>query len=238
MALGQMGDATFAGYARYAVYWAPPRGSDLERLGAAWLGWDPEAGAAVAQPTGVPNLAEHTAAPARYGFHATLKPPFRLTEGTTAADLDAALAALAATTPPATGPGLAIGDGLGFLAFQPGGAAPEFGRLAARVVEALETFRAPLTEDELARRRAAGLTALQDALLTRWGYPYVMEEFRFHLTLSGPISGLDAVYLANAARGHFAPAVAPGLALRELCLFGDPGEGGRFRLLARHALTG
>jgi len=225
-----------AGYRRYALYWAPPSGSDLARLGAAWLGWDAEARKAVPQPD-YPGIGEATERPRRYGFHGTLKPPFALAEGRTVEDLDRAARAFATAEPPATIPGLAIGSGLGFLSMRPGGDAPEIARLGCRVVEAFDGFRARPTEAELAKRRGMGLTAAQEAMLARWGYPYVFEEFRFHLTLSGPVEGLAAHRLETAARVHFAPAVAPGQAIREIVLFGDPGDG-PFHILARYPLTG
>ena len=76
---------------RQAIYFAPPAGSPLARFGAAWLGWDPEAGAEVEglPVAGLPLPREAlVAAPRRYGFHATLKPPFRLAAGRDAAGLD------------------------------------------------------------------------------------------------------------------------------------------------------
>ena len=232
------GEAALEGHARYAVYWAPRAGSDLARLGAAWLGRDAEADRPVARPDLGVDLAAHTERPRRYGFHATLKPPFALAEGCDAAALDRAVAQLAASLAPVSAPGLALDTGLGFLALRPAGPAPALDALAARVVEALEPFRAPLASDEIARRRAHGLAPREEALLLRWGYPYVMEAFRFHLTLTGPVSGLEAHHLTTAARVHFAPAFAARLSVGELCLFADPGGGAPFRLLRRHPLGG
>ena len=114
------------GYARYAIFWAPPAGSGLARFGAAWLGWDAETGRDVALPAlALPRpLDQITRTPRRYSFHGTLKPPFRLATGTGAAALDRALAGLAADMPPATAPGLAPSTRLGFLALMPGRPGP------------------------------------------------------------------------------------------------------------------
>ena len=46
-------------------------------------------------------------------------------------------------------------------------------------------FARPPGAAELERRRKAGLSAAQEKMLLRWGYPYVLDEFRFHLTLTG-----------------------------------------------------
>ena len=94
---------------RYAVYAAPQPGP-LADFAARWLGWDPVAGEAVAHPevSGLPRPVEAlTASPRKYGFHCTLKPPFRLADGSSRAALEADLADLAATLP------AVVLDGLG-----------------------------------------------------------------------------------------------------------------------------
>lgn len=230
--------AGLGGYARYAIYWAPERGSWLEAFGASWLGRDAEAGEQRMQPRlGLP-VAELTAAPARYGFHATLKPPFALAEGRDAADLDRALGAFAAATAPVEAPALAADAALGFVALRPGGAAPALDAFALSVVEAFEPFRAPATPEEIAKRRAAGLTPRQEAMLARYGYPYVGEEFRFHVTLTGPVDAAMGARVAEEVGPLVAPHLDDPFRLSEIALFGDPGGGAPFRLIRRYPLTG
>ncbi len=227
------------GYERYAIYWAPPSGDKLGACGARWLGWDAEARAEVAPGPERAALPEDlTATPRRYGFHATVKPPFRLAEGLEAGELEAALANLAAGAAPVVAPGLEVSTGLGFCALRTSAQCPDLDALAQTAVVALDGFRAPPTAAELAKRRAPGLTADQEAQLARWGYPYLGPEFRFHLTLSGRLDAGEAESVAAAARRHFAGALASALEIRELALFGDPGGGRAFHLLSRHALTG
>jgi len=229
-----------AGYARYAVYWAPPAGSGLARLGAAWLGWDPEAGVAPDHPAiAVPRpVSELTATPRRYGLHATLKPPFRLAEGQSPEDLDAALADFARARPPVTAPALAPDAGLGFLALRPSGPSPDIDALATAAAVDLDRFRAPPGEADLARRRAGGLSLRQEAMLTRWGYPYLFEEFRFHVTLTGTLTEAEAQAVAAALGPHLAPHLSDPFHLDEICLFGEPAPGRGFRVLRRYALAG
>src|SRR5271163_1509402 len=97
---------------RYAIYFAPDPGSALARVGAEWLGYDVAAGASVPQPqiSGISSvrLYEITEEPRRYGFHATLKPPFALAEGTAAGELDEAVAALANGVPTFIAPKLRL----------------------------------------------------------------------------------------------------------------------------------
>lgn len=228
------------GYTRYAVFWVPPSGSGLARFGAEWLGWDAEAGCCVIQPNlALPRpITEITETPRRYGFHGTLKPPFRLTAGANAADLDQALANLAARLSPATAPGLAASTRLGFLALKPTGPAPAINALAAACTRDLDHFRSPPAETELAQRRSHDLTPGQDANLARWGYPYVLDDFRFHLTLSSHLLPGEAAALSEAATALAALHLDPVLRLDDICLFGDPGGGQGFRLLRRYPLTG
>lgn len=224
---------------RYAIYHAPAPGSALARLGAAWLGRDADGGGARVQPA-LPDgldIAALTAEPRRYGLHGTLKPPMRLAAGATADDLLAAVAALAARLTPVDLGRLRVA-GLGpFLALvcEPQPAALD--DLAAAVVAGLDGFRAPPTGAELARRRAAGLTPRQEALLSRWGYPYVMEEFRFHVTLTGRLPAEAMGPVVAAAEAHLAPALAEPQRLDALAVFGED-EAGLFHCLTRVPLSG
>lgn len=229
------------GYARYAVYWAPPSGSALARFGAEWLGWDAEAGAAAPHPAlpGLPgDAAALTETPRRYGFHATVKPPFALAEGTDAEALAAALRDFCAAHAPFEAPPLALSTKHGFLSLRFSAAAPGMQVLAANAVEALDTFRAPPTAAELAKRRRHPLPAEAESNLARWGYPWVMALYDFHLTLSGALPPDHLHALEAALEGPTAPFRAAPLPVTELCLFGDPGGGLPFRLLDRFVLGG
>ncbi|WP_343717787.1 DUF1045 domain-containing protein [Inquilinus sp.] len=177
---------------RYAIYFAPPSGSALAELGAELLGRDPETGEARPQPRldGIdPDRFHAITEDARhYGFHATLKAPFPLAEGVSGEALHAAAEAFAAGRAPAAGPALTLASIGGFLALVPSADAPEVHALADACVEAFDRFRAPLTAAELERRRRSPLTPAQDAHLERWGYPYVFDEFRFHMTLTARLT--------------------------------------------------
>lgn len=221
---------------RYAVYYAPEPGGFADAA-AAWLGWDVQSGQPVPQPAiALPRpLADITAEPRKYGFHGTIKPPFRLADGVSADDLTQAVAALAATLPAVQVPGLRMVNLEGFLALIPDGDTEALQALAAEVVRALDPYRAPLNEAETARRRPDRLTPRQRDLLAVYGYPYVMEEFRFHLTLSGPM-GADEAALTQAAAAHFDGLIPRPFRLAALCLFGEDAVG-RFHLLHRYAFN-
>ncbi len=221
-------------YARFAIYYLPPEGA-LADFGAGWLGWDCVAGRDSIPPH-APGLDDVTMTPRKYGFHGTLKPPFRLAEGTDAAGLRQAVAQMAQVCPAAQSDALTL-TALGrFLALTPVGDTSGIARVAATCVEALDVFRAPPDEAELERRRKARLSDRQEALLQRWGYPYVMEEFRFHMTLTGRLSVEEIDHWSDIARAHLPPLPSP-FVMDEVALVGER-QDGRFELIQRYALAG
>jgi Protein of unknown function (DUF1045) len=224
-------------FRRYAVY-ALPTGA-LATFGAQWLGWDIATGTTVTQPivASLGSLADMTAAATPYGFHATLKPPFRLAEGMRPVDLAAAMEELAKRLAPLTLPGLALTDLDGFLALTPEGEVGPLNAMAARVVRDLDRFRAPAPDSELTRRRSVGLNPAQEANLVRWGYPYVMEEFGFHMTLTGRLSAVERLTVRAALNPLLAEITLAPFAVTDLALVGQT-EAGWFKLIHRYAMTG
>lgn len=236
--------------ARYAIYYAPAPGSALWRFGSAAIGYDAATGDEVActPPPGFSPQEWHAATeePRRYGFHATMKAPFHLTD-LRAADGGADAAALArlkasfadfcrdrSSTRLA---GLAVRDLDGFIALVPSGDASGVETLAQDCVEVFEPFRAPLSDADRARRLNAPLTERQIAQLDRYGYPYVGADFRFHMTLTGrlPDSPREAALATLAAR--FAGEVPGGsVDIDRLALFEQPNRVARFRIIAAHPL--
>lgn len=172
---------------RYAIYLAPAE--PFRSFGAQWLGRDADTGVAVPLPKGIARRpAEWVKAPAHYALHATLKPPFRLAEGTDAAMLDGAMREFAAARQPFDAP-LTLRALRGFLAWCLADADGEGGRrmhaLADACVTGFDRFRAPPTAAEIARRDPARLSPSQRRHLDAWGYPYVFDTFTFHITLTG-----------------------------------------------------
>lgn len=223
--------------ARVALYWAPDADDPLWHAACSWLGRDPARGIALAQPD-IPGIAEITAEARRYGFHATLKPPMRLAAGTTLAEFTGAAHHFAATLTPFDLPKLAVHDLDGFLALRETQACPKLHVLADRVVEALDAFRQPADDAELARRRRGGLSPRQEALLTRWGYPYVFEEWRFHLTLSRRLSAAEMARLRPLAEAHLAEALTRPQRVRDIALYLQPAPGAPFVVVDRLKLGG
>jgi putative phosphonate metabolism protein len=188
---------------RVAVYVMPT--GLLGEFGAAWLGWDALSGELRPHPqlSGL-DVAALTETPRRYGFHGTIKPPFRLRPGCTRAALGGQLAALCNQMRPVTLPRLRLARMGQFLALVPERPSPDAVALAAKVVRDLDPFRAAMSDSDLARRRGRGLSPAHERNLLQWGYPHVMDQFRFHITLTGR---LDRDTL-DAAERSLAPRVA------------------------------
>jgi putative phosphonate metabolism protein len=227
---------------RYALYWAPAAGSALEGLGAGWLGRDAENGASVPRPA-IPGfdptyLDQITAEPRRYGLHGTLKPPFLLAPGTSLGELEDEITRFAAARAPVTAPPLQIAQVDRFVALIPSSSTASIGSLAQDCVAHFDRFRAPLSPKELERRRALPLTPSQESNLQRWGYPYVAEDFRFHVTLTGSLDASIAVKLIPELKLFFAPVLAEPLHLRDIVLFTEPAPGAPFQLQRRFSLRG
>jgi hypothetical protein len=219
---------------RAAVFYAPEPDDRLAHAGAAWLGRDAERNIPIPQPS--PKLACITASPARYGFHATLKPPMNL--ATSLESLTTDIAAFAARTAPFPLPPLAVGQMGNALALLAPSASASLQNLCDACVETLDSHRLPPDSAELARRHQVTLSAAESAMLARWGYPYVFACGRFHLTLTSALPAKIIADRAEQAVLHFAPALAVRRQVRSLALFIEPAPGAAFVLARRFPLEG
>ncbi len=226
---------------RFAIYYAPSATGPLWDRAASWLGRDPASGELLEGPiAGIERTAllNRTQSAGRYGFHATIKPPMALASDTDLAGLRVALADFAREARPVEIGPLVLADLDGFLALVPAEQSAELTDFAARVVEHFDPFRAPPTDKEREQRLASGLSLHQQDLLDRFGYPYVMDQFRFHMTLTDRLEGEDKAEMTEAARTWFAPDLGDPLVLDRLCLYHEPERGQAFRRLEDIALGG
>lgn len=208
---------------RFAIYFAPARDSRLAQRAEAWL----------AQP----ELQAETVSARRYGFHATLKAPMTLAPGVDRSRLEAALAAFARRNA-AVEMELAPRRIGGFVALTAEPQPPALTDLAARVVVAFEPLRAPLGPAERARRLKAPLSARQIELVDLYGYPYVLEEFQFHMTLSDWLADEPCALLQARAAAWFAEVLTAPVMLDRLVLFHEAEPGAAFRRLDDYVLKG
>lgn len=228
------------GFPRYAIYFAAGADGALSRFGAELLGYDAHSGDEVSFPQEAlrvaPDWRDITADPRKYGFHATLKAPMTLVSGRTEAELMAACATFAgqSRTVPVIRP--VVDTISGFIAVIPAEPVDALQQLAADCVREFDSFRAALTAEDRARRKPEKLTERQRDYLDRWGYPYVMEEFRFHMTLTGRLDAERRGPILEMLRGRFAALGLGTLAIDRLALFKQD-EKGRFRIIGEWALT-
>jgi putative phosphonate metabolism protein len=233
---------TFMAQARFALYFTPVPQSRLARFGAAILGYDCDTGATVPQAKldGIDAAAAARAAaePARYGFHGTLMAPFELAPGRSSGKLTTALADFAARCAPVALGHLKV-DSIGaFTALVPAGRQDAVGALAGECLSAFNDFRAPLDADDRARRLAARLSPRQIELLERWGYPYVFEEFRYHMTLTGRLPADERARWLAALATAFAPLAHEPVEIDAVSLLRQDDRAARFRVVARQPLRG
>ncbi len=135
-------------------------------------------------------------------------------------------------------PTLAVADVHGFLALRETEPCPALQAFADACVERLDPFRAPPSDAELARRRNGRLTAAEDAMLTRWGYPYVFGTWFFHMTLTRRLSEAEKSIWLPAAEAHFARTLSLPRRVADLCLFVQPTPGESFVIAERLRLRG
>jgi putative phosphonate metabolism protein len=222
---------------RVAIYYAPRPDDPLFAAGATWLGRDPESGAPAPQPD-IPDIAEVTSEPVRYGFHATLKPPMRVAPGRQWFDVLEAAHALADRTAAFDLPRLSVQDVHGFLALRGTVTCAPLQTLADACVEHLDPFRAPPPDAELALRRRANLSAEQGAMLVRWGYPYVFKTWFFHMTLTRHLTAGEKARFMPAAETYFAHATSMPRRVADICLFTQAVPDAAFVIAERLPLRG
>ncbi|MCF8198158.1 MAG: DUF1045 domain-containing protein [Sulfuritalea sp.] len=222
---------------RYALYFAPDTNHTLWSHGNIWLGRNPESGRTLDQPKvpgfGASEIAAHTAAPRRYGLHATIKPPFRLADGRSEARLLEQLENFSSRQTAFPLPSLDVALLDGFIALKARTRSAPLHALADACVAEFDSFRAPPDTAELARRQAERLDAAAASRLRRWGYPHVFEGFEFHMSLTANVPSSVQGQLLPWLESHFAPALAERCEFDQLALYVEPSPGEPFRLQRR-----
>ncbi|MBB4361772.1 putative phosphonate metabolism protein [Bradyrhizobium sp. CIR18] len=223
------------GFPRYAIYFAAGSDSALSRFGAELLGYDAYTGNELAFPADAlrvaPDWRDVSADPRKYGFHATLKAPMALVSGRTEAELMAACAAFAGKPRPLPVIRPVVDSISGFIAVIPAEPVEALQQLAADCVRDLDSFRAALSADDRARRKPEKLSERQRDYLARWGYPYVMEEFRFHMTLTGRLDAERRRPILEMLRTRFAALGIETLAIDRIALFRQDDASARFHIV-------
>jgi putative phosphonate metabolism protein len=225
---------------RYAIFFVPAPETPLYQTGAALLGYDVYTGKQLPFPDGLAlghdDWRALTSEARVYGFHATLKAPFRLAPGRSTEELAAQLATFAAACAPV--PIVpAVGTIGSFAAVIPAEPSAALNRLAAECVRAFDAFRAPLNDDERRKRLASPLSARHKENLERWGYPYVFDDFRFHMTLTGRIAPARQDPVLACLRDRLVAIEGRRLSVDRVALLCQPDRDTPFRLIASAPLS-
>ncbi len=216
----------FEKHQRYAIYFAPEKGSALANFAYEWLGLDAETGVIEEAPT------PYVDSPRRYGFHATLKAPMRLANGRKYSDFRNAVANLTGTLKPISLGQLKLKQIGNFLALcVDENYHSAVSDLAWQCVTELDEFRATLNEAE--RNKRKNLSPDQEENLETWGYPYVGNAFRFHMTLTSSLENQDLEKAKSLLTGKIP---TEDVTLNTICIFGDPDGIRPFELVERFYL--
>jgi len=223
-------------FERYAIFYCPT--GDLASIGASWLGWDSATGEEVDHPEGIAlDIAALTKTPRKYGLHATLKAPFYLTEDSTLSDVQATAEKFAASQSPLDIGPLALVYQNGFIGLRPSGPQTELRNFSADIVRRFDSHRAPLSQSDIARRRKSRLTPQQDAQMLDWGYPYIFDDFHFHLTLTGRVKPDQAERVIAAIQPMIAHTLPDPFAIDTITIAAQDSIG-MFHQIQSYALTG
>jgi 2'-5' RNA ligase len=226
---------------RYAIYYSPPPFSALARFGAGVIGYDcfDAVEVAHARLDGIDSNIQKlmTLDPRQYGFHATIVAPFYLTEHSED-DFIAAASAFATKTAPVRIGGLDVATIGDFVALIPTVPGEEPSRFAADCLKAFNAYRAPLSAADRERRIKAKLSPRQIELMDQWGYPYVLDEYRFHMTLTGALLDNMRDRFRDALEHAFAARSNDSLELDAISVMRQDDAGSRFRVLRRCRLRG
>lgn len=227
---------------RFAVYFTPSKDSVWWYAGKEWLARCLESNLQL-NPIHIPNLSPdeflmHTSDPRRYGWHATLKAPFKLKSNLSLTDLLDEVHQIANVFSAFDIPPLHVTDHEGFISLRPRGDIAKINKIAETCVTQLQPLAEPLNDAELTRRRKIALTPEQDHLLVTWGYPWVFNQFRFHFSLTGPTKDMETRTrdtLMMAANNHFGK--LPHCSFDCLSLFAEPVQGDDFVLIEQVRLS-
>lgn len=227
---------------RYAIYYSPEAECDLWRFGSRWLGRDTVTGDELnrleIEGVEAKRIEEITAQPSGYGFHATLKPPFRLAKGHDLAMLDEALEAFAAAREKFSIGQLELAELDGFIALRPAKASKKLSKLAEDCVKDFDHFRAAPTQKEMDKRLKADLTDRQKKMLGKWGYPYVLDEYRFHMTLTERLKAKERKQILSGLADHAKSALKDKVKIDAISLFRQKDSDQSFELVKCYPFKG
>lgn len=227
-------------FARYAIYYTPQPGTALAAFGRSWFGRANDGVTLQAfSDAGLAgtSFAKLDVAPGRYtGLHALFRAPFAPRDGIGLEAIKTRLINFAARRKPVeTGP-LTLSRAGRFLVLRPVEATPALEWLAAQCVATFEDFAAPPSDTEREEHANPNLGDYQRLLLESFGDPHVLSEYRFAITLTGPLDAAHLERVAQALWPVLEDICASGVTIDGLSLFGDGADRTPMRLIGRYRL--
>ena len=227
-------------FSRFAIYYVPPESNYLTRFAASWFGWDVYQGIKVNYPVFcnlTHDIEEVTGAPSKYGFHGTLKAPFCLAPDRTIDELRLSLSTLTRYTKKFEIPSICLRIMSGFIAIVPTVQNEKINFLAKKCLEDLDTFRKAETLENLNKRRASGLSASEKHHLLKWGYPYVLDDFHFHLTMTSKLPSKVLKNVFSVLSSELQVILKAPLLIDKICLLGESNRHGKFEVIEEFSLA-
>ena len=234
----QAGAASHSNFARYAILYTPQPGTALSAFGRSWFGRANDGVTLQAfSDAGLSGASFARLAPARgryTGLHALVMAPFTPRDGIGADALKTRLINFAGRRKPlATGP-LTLARAGRFLVLRPVEAMPALDWLAAQCVASFEDFAAPPSDAECCEHANPKLSDSERLLLQSNRDPNALSEYRFSITLTGPLDTAHLERVAQALWPVLEEICATGVTVDGLSLFGDSGGRSPLRLIGRY----
>ena len=225
-------------FVRYAIYYTPQPGTPLAAFGRSWFGRANDGATLQAfSDAGLANTAvvKPLSASSRYsGLHAVFKAPFCLREGMGPDALKARLISFASRRKRIeTGP-LTLARAGRYLVLRPINPMPALDSLAAQCVAAFDGFTEPTTC--ATAQQGMNLNDHPRLLLKSFGDPHVLSEYRFYITLTGPLDTAHLERISQALWPMLEEICASGVTVDGLSLFGEAGGRAPLRLIGRYSL--
>ena len=215
-------------YKRYAIYYVPSENSELDLFGKCWLGWDPYKGVETTKSdlSKLPSFKKFSSlvlTPKQYGFHGTIKAPFKLKNEYTYNDLENKVREISKQIHSFYFDQLIIKKLGNFIGLIPTNNL-KINAVSNKFVEELDYLRDELSESEIKKRKPHKLTSNQKQMLFKWGYPYVFDEFKFHLTLTSKLNVVEIDEVFRSLQNILKQVNLNKISFNNICIFGQKND--------------
>ena len=227
-------------FSRYAIYYVPPESDQFTRFAASWFGWDVYKSINVKYPELSDlnyDIKEITSTPSKYGLHATLKAPFSLVPDKTIDELRLSLSILSSSIQKFEISSICVKNIAGFIAIVPTSQNERINYLAKKCVEDLDCFRKAEPLEIINKRRSVGLSIRKEHNLFKWGYPYVLNDFQFHFTMTSKLTPKVSKNVFSVLSLELKTVLNAPLLISKICLCGESNSHKKFEVIEEFSLA-